>query len=533
MKNIKKKHRAFWALFLLMLVLAACLCGCEQMQQNDQTGEASAVPEEEITDPNLFAQGTMMDGIDISGMTLDEARTACRADIAARYEGITVTVQLDDENSIKLTAEDLTIADTLDFTLSKVLKDRDGSENKFTYSLKLKSLEEYLAENSAEFDVAGQDAAIDHFDQETGELVFTESVDGIVIDQKATVKAAVEQFKSLQSGTVEAVVEETPAAVTTEQIKEQYTLISEFTTTSTNTENGNHNMALALSKVNGSIVNPGETFSFEEKVGNSTTAQSGFKPANGLLNGILVPMYGGGICQASTTLYGAVLRADMTIVERGCHSVPSSYVPIGQDAAVSYRQLDFQFRNDLSTPIYIAAWMDGTTLYARVYGTKSTEWDSIEVYSKQTGTLARLEKITYQVDNSLAKGEMKLVSQGNYGYTAEAWRDYIKDGEVVKSEAIHSSYYRPTGPTYKMGPGTDPNATPTPKPSEEPSASPEPTAEPTESATAAPKPTAEPTAAPTAEPTPAPTAAPTPAPTPAPTEAPAQSEPSEDTAGGE
>ena len=507
------------ALLLLILALAVGASGCGLLKAEEEAPEQEIVEEE--TDPSRFVSGTMMDSVDISGMNLEEALEACRAAVAQKFEHVQVTLQITEEISMDLTAEDIVIADTLDYALSNLLKSREPGQNEINYHLRAPELESELNTRSAEFNVEGQDASIDHYDYEKKEFVFTESVDGLVLDTKETVQAVLDQFKCRNSGTVQAVMVEAPAAVTTEALKESMALISEYTTKSTNSSNGDHNMGLALSRVDGTVLNPGELFSFEAKVGDSTNAASGFKPANGLMNGILVPMYGGGICQASTTIYGAALRAGMTIVDRGSHSVPSTYVPIGQDAAVSYRSLDFKFKNDLDTPVYIMAWMEGKDLFVRFYGKKPTEWDSIEVYSKQTGTLARLEKVTYEVDDKLQKDEIVEVSKGNYGYTAEAWRDYIKDGEVIKTEALPSSYYRPTGPTYKVGPGTDtstnpvPGASPSPEasPSPDTSATPDPTEPPvTQEPTVTPEPTPEVTVTPAPTPIPEPTPEPAPAP---------------------
>ena len=95
--------------------------------------------------------------------------------------------------------------------------------------------------------------------------------------------------------------------------------------------------------------------------------------------GVIVQMYGGGICQGSSTLYIAALKAGMEIVERYNHSMPSSYCPIGLDATVDYGNLDFRFSNPLETPVYISAWMDGTTLYVEFFSCFPEEWDSVAV----------------------------------------------------------------------------------------------------------------------------------------------------------
>ena len=122
------------------------------------------------------------------------------------------------------------------------------------------------------------------------------------------------------------------------------------------------------------MLKPGEIFSFNETTGDTTTGALGYLPATGISNNKSVQVYGGGICQSSTTIYGAALRADMEIVTRYNHRWPSSYVPIGQDATVDYPSTDFQFKNSSDYPVYIKAYMDGRTLVVQIYGHPSDEW---------------------------------------------------------------------------------------------------------------------------------------------------------------
>ena len=506
----KRDRRLVLAALLSAALFVGGLAGCRTAPAQE---ESSAPVQTEA----VYPEGTKMGDVDISGMTLEKAVAACRAALSEKYAGLTVTLSAGEEK-IEVSGEDVEIIDILDNALQSILRDQKAGEHELAYTLKLPALEEELTARSAEFNVECKDAAVESYDYDKGEFVFTESVDGKTLDVQKTVEAVCAQFQKGVSGTVQAVMETIPAKVTTAQLKKDFVKIADFETVSTNTENGNHNMGLALSRVDGTVLEPGETFSYEDTVGDSTNASTGFLPAGGLSGGALVDMYGGGICQASSTIYGAALRAGMTITDRECHSSPSSYVPIGLDATVSYNELDFQFRNDLDTAVYIMAWMDGVTLHVQFYGRQPEEWDSIEVYSEETGSIPPLDTVEYVTDYNLKKGEKVLSTSGNWGYTAEAWRDYIKDGEVVKTEELPSSYYGASGKIYRIGPGTDVNENPTPKPA----ATAEPTAKPTA------KPTEQPTAAPTAvpatpEPTPPPEPTPAPPPTPAPTPAPAPS----------
>ena len=126
-------------------------------------------------------------------------------------------------------------------------------------------------------------------------------------------------------------------------------------------------------------------------------------------------------------------------------------------------EIDFQFRNDLDTPVYIMSWMDGVTLHVQFYGKHPKEWDTINVYSQTTSEIPPLSTVKYVVDQNLKKGEKVLSTSGNWGYEASAWRDFVKDGEVIRTETLPSSYYGPSGTIYRIGPGTE-TSSPSPTP---------------------------------------------------------------------
>ena len=185
------------------------------------------------------------------------------------------------------------------------------------------------------------------------------------------------------------------------------TRMSQFTTVSTNNSNGTYNMSKALKSFNQVVIQPGQTISFFDIAGPCGKAE-GYLPA-GVVGGI---GYGGGICQASTTLYGAALRAGLTIVERRNHSVPSTYVPIGQDAMVNYGSSDLKIRNDFNFPVKLVTYTKGKTLYAEVWGTQPSWYDYVSIDSWWSGSRS-----------------------------AVAYRKYIKNGQVVNTEQLPSSYY--------------------------------------------------------------------------------------------
>ena len=169
--------------------------------------------------------------------------------------------------------------------------------------------------------------------------------------------------------------------------------------------------------------------------------------------------------------------------------------------------------------MYIAAWMDGRTLYVSFYGCWPDEYDSISAWSEQTGTEAPKETVSFVTDSQLAAGQYQLRESGRTGYYAAAYRTYYKGDQVVRTEELSSSHYSATGTIYAVGPGTDTSKIDTSKGSGTTGgeATPAPTQEPT------PAP-AEPTPAPEPDPTPVPVE-PTPVPEPDPTPVPAEPTP--------
>lgn len=188
--------------------------------------------------------------------------------------------------------------------------------------------------------------------------------------------------------------------------------LATFSTITTNEATANYNMSKALNSINETVLEPGAVFSFNALVG-LVDREHGYKEGDSLINGELVKSYGGGVCQAATTVYGAAIRAGMKIVERSSHSKPSIYCPIGLDAAIAQPNVDLKFQNILSNPVKLICTMEGKTLTVTIVGTRPQVFDSIEVSSKYLGNKK-----------------------------ASAMRTYMKNGVAVSSEALPDSYYK-------------------------------------------------------------------------------------------
>lgn len=241
--------------------------------------------------------------------------------------------------------------------------------------------------------------------------------------------------------------------VTTNQIGTEAfpDLLSEFTTSFTSSNsNRSTNIILSSSKINGTVLMPGETFSYNQVVGQRTAA-AGFKPAPAYLNGKVVQEYGGGICQVSSTLYNAVLYANLEITERTNHGFKPSYVKPGLDATVSWGGPDFRFTNNRNYPIKIICDTSGKVLRIYIYGLK-TDNDYTVVLDAQYISTVYAQTI-YQKDSSLATGETKVIQSGSNGCRTATYKSlYDSAGNLVSTECISRDTYNPHNKIIAVGP---------------------------------------------------------------------------------
>jgi len=212
-----------------------------------------------------------------------------------------------------------------------------------------------------------------------------------------------------------------------------------------------YNIGLTASKLNGTLVAPGDTFSFNNTVGDISAA-TGFKQAYIIKEGRTVLDDGGGVCQDSTTLFRAVLNAGLPIVKRTAHAYRVGYYEQGfapgLDATVYYPSVDFQFKNDTPSHILIQAYTLGTTLYIDLYGTHDGRTVTLTnpVISSQTPPPPEIR----QDDPSLPKGEIKQVDWAAWGANVSFKRTVTKNGETLINETWRSNY-RPWQAVYLIG----------------------------------------------------------------------------------
>ena len=239
---------------------------------------------------------------------------------------------------------------------------------------------------------------------------------------------------------------------TTNQIGQEAfpNLLSKFSTSfSSSNYNRSTNITLCAEKINGFVLMPGETFSFNQVVGKRTAA-AGFKPAPAYLNGKVIQDYGGGICQVSSTLYNAVLYSNLEIVERVNHGYKPSYVKPGLDATVSWGGPDFKFKNNRNYPIKIVIDSSRKNLKIYIYGLKTDNDYQVKLESKYIRSLPY--KTVYEKDSSLAPNEQKVLKNGSDGCKTATYKYlYDANGTFISSECISRDTYNPHNKIVAVG----------------------------------------------------------------------------------
>jgi len=266
--------------------------------------------------------------------------------------------------------------------------------------------------------------------------------DNRIIESRTGVKLDLERFKEEIIKTLNCLDEEKyivnipvitiDPQITTQNILTETAIYEELGTYSTSLENKEentiYNIKLASKAINGILIKPQEVFSFNKYVGPAEKAD-GYKESTIIANGLFVNGYGGGICQVSSTLYNAALFANLPIIERYNHSIygdATKYVPLGQDAAISYEYKNLRFKNNLKHEIVVFAKVLGDRLRIDILGQNKDKFE-VEIISKDQ------KVIDYQIikekNPKLEAGQEIIVQEGVPGYQIKTYRVVRKDGD--------------------------------------------------------------------------------------------------------
>ena len=214
------------------------------------------------------------------------------------------------------------------------------------------------------------------------------------------------------------------------------------------------NLKTGVDLLNGSVLMPGEQLSVHDRTA-PYDEEHGYVPAGSYENGQVVDSFGGGICQVSTTLYNAVLYAELEVVERYPHSMLVAYVDPSRDAAIAGDYLDFVFKNSYDTPIFIAGEIDAAnqlrfTIYGKETRTpgRTVEFESETLTTEDYG-------VTYKENSDAALGSLNYAGSPHTGKTAQLWKIVYQDGKQVSRDVINNSTYEKSDQIIEIGTKTD------------------------------------------------------------------------------
>lgn len=339
------------------------------------------------------------------------------------------------------------------FETQNKLKKGENVTFSLKYSVDGEAVRQAVENSTASLNTTATDASLTRQD---GTFVVTPGQNGCTVKvDESTAKVVNYLTASWRGGIggVEMVTEETPAGGNAEQLALVKDLLGEGITEYGNGTSGRkQNVAAGAEKINGTLVQPGEEFSVEAVVV-PFTAENGYALAASYEMGKVVDTYGGGICQVSTTLYVAALKAELEITERSSHSMIVHYVDPSMDAAIAEGLKDLKFVNNTDAPIYIEATADGSTLHFAIYGHETRDPNRTVRYESET-TSTEESSTSLMEDANTAFGSIELTSYGYPGSSARLWKIVDENGNETK-EQVNSSTYRMTPDVYTVGTKTD------------------------------------------------------------------------------
>ncbi len=431
---------------------------------------------------DTFASGVMVENVDISGKTVEQARGALVESTNATLASVNITLATE-SGSWTLGSSDLGISiDTEGALLAAIALDDDDAMNvEAALVADRTAVVNKLNAMADEMSLAPIEPQMIATLGEDNKPIFDlqEGRDGRVLDVEATADSI---MASIESNQLQANIEPTYTMLspTVDQdflventaFRGGYTTEYSISTSDETTINRVFNIHKAGDIMNGMVIQPGEEWSFNTYVG-LRTAEDGWKAANGISGGKEYTLQvGGGICQPSTTLYNALLAANIEITDRKAHSIPSSYVEYGLDATVDSSGIDFKFLNDTSAPLYVFVY------YTESPNSSRRELIHIDVYGEPlpdgvtyTSSQEILEEIPrdpsveepiYTDDPSIPYGYQLTTLEARSRFEAAAYQEMYVDGELVEKVHLYDDTYRGNVAEISIGTG-NPYTTPVPE----------------------------------------------------------------------
>lgn len=426
-----------------------------------------AQAEEAVT----IADGVYIGSIHVGGMTEGEAQSAVEAYV--QEAGTAELTLYAGEKEVTASASELgvhfsdlsVVQEAVDVARSgnliKRYKDKkDLAQGNKVIALPLDVDETAVAELLEEkADVLNQEAVDNGLIREDGEFRFVAGEQGIAVNVADSIKNVTEYLNTGWNGKdarVELVAEVVEPRGNKEELSQITDLLGSYETNYKDSgSNRCTNISIAAEKIDGTVLYPGEEFSVADAIG-PLTAAGGYKLAGAYENGQTVESYGGGVCQVSTTLYNAVILAELEITERFNHSMIVTYVKPSMDAAIAGDYKDLCFVNNQDTPIYIEGYTVGKNVRFNIYGHDTRPENRVVTYESEV--VSQQDPGIQFVATGDPAGYIAVAQGKHTGYVARLWKVVTVDGVEESREIYNKSTYRASPKVVNVGTASaDPN----------------------------------------------------------------------------
>ncbi len=505
----------FAVIVLVTSILLAGNCkGCKRAPDASPTPDpnASAEPIETpapITDETVISHDAVIDGVQVRNLTVREAREQVKSALEAKRDAFDITVSYESYDPLMLNADTIGLtyseADLDDALKNAARGTADEVTLPMTFDGELLRNALYELNDKIPNHAVNASVTVKWKTNKVGDvkyqqpyLDFTAGTNGAKIDftdLENQIADAIESGDYTASLTPKVTVSE--PEITLESLQNQLTLIGSYTTSyyfkgSTSTDAAlvenrmgrDANITKAISMMQITELAPGKSFSFNKKTGDRTE-KKGWALANAIQDQTYTKEPGGGVCQVSTTIFNAILRAGITHITRRGHSIPSDYVTkefrdgLGFDATVDSGHIDFSFKNDTGHTIYMFIYISKNKESARKKNINVEIYGQVEEgveYRCRNEIIEEIfwkddpSKIEYEEDKTLAAGKQVQVRNPHDGYRVVTYVDKYKDGKFIKTVRTEETFYKPIYPKYKIGVAAE---TPVPTKSPKPTSTPE------------------------------------------------------------
>lgn len=440
-RKLRRKRRmvilSVCAVLLIALIIVICaVCFRNKSKNTDNTDNITT----EIKENEKIKDGVFIQSVAVGGKNYNEA-----LQVVDEYIGTLSSKELIvsvNGNSVTTTLGKLGLSCDTEKYVRDAFELKENESISLQFDLNSSKVDKFVKNKCTDYNIQAKNAGLK---RKNGEFKITKSKTGKQVDETATASLIMSTVATSAAGSypvnVNAVISETQPDYTSEDMEKCDDILGKFSTTFSEGEiQRSHNLRNAVGFIDGSVVYPGETFSVADKI-YPLSADNGYEEAPSYADGEVVESLGGGVCQVSTTLYNAVLRAELEIVERSPHSMVVTYVQPSMDAAIAGDYKDLKFSNNTDTPIYIQGVASGGVITFTVYGdeTRPTE-RSIEFQSVKVETIQPGKDIVTE-DKTQPEGYEKVTQQAHVGYVANLYKIIYENGVEQSREKINYSKY--------------------------------------------------------------------------------------------